>query len=103
MRQKSLEGIDQLCQEMGERMSLEVEAYQFFTDISVPKLKRVNSDGKAKKVTMAIPAVIKTVEITSCLFKVGSISLTRLISKRSVAKSVVIKQTTIPIELTIRG
>lgn len=79
------------------------EAYQFLTALLVPKLKRVNSDGKATKVTPAIPAVIKTVEIRSCRFKDGSISLTFLISNRSVAKRVVIRQTTIPIELMING
>ena len=78
-------------------------AYQFLTAFSVPKLNRVNSDGKAKKLTMAIPTVIRIVETTSCLFNDGSISLTSLISKRSVAKSVVTKQTTIPTELIISG
>lgn len=73
------------------------------TSLLVPKLKSVNSDGRAKKVTIAIPAVMRTVEIRSCCFSDGSIWLSCFISKRSVAKSVVIKQTIIPIELMVRG
>ena len=64
-------------------MFLGEEACPFFTTVSVPKLKKENSDGKAKKLTVAMPVVIKTVEnleIRSCLLKDGSLSLTRLIS-----------------------
>lgn len=50
-----------------------------------------------------MPIVIKTVEIINCLFNVGSICFTSLISKNSVANRVVIKQTIIPIELIRRG
>lgn len=63
----------------------------------------MNFDGNAEKLTAAIPAVISIVEISSCLFKDGSISDTDLISNISVATRVVIRQTIIPIELMIRG
>lgn len=89
--------------EDSEMKMVEREAYQFFTTLSVPKLYKVNSDGRAKKLTVAMPAVIRTVEIRSWRFNDGSISLTSLISERSVANSVVIKQTTIPTELMMSG
>ena len=44
---------------------VEREAYQFFTTLSVPKLYRVNSDGRAKKLTMAMPAVMKAMRNTA--------------------------------------
>lgn len=50
-----------------------------------------------------MPTVIRTVEIMSCFFNAGSISFTALISKKSVAKRVVIKQTRIPTELMSKG
>ena len=76
-------GINQLYKKRENRLFLGEEACLFFTTMSVPKLKKENSDGKAKKLTMAMPVVIKTVEnleIRSCLLKDGSLSLTRLIS-----------------------
>lgn len=78
-------------------------AYQFFTTFWVPKLKMVKEDGRAIQLTSAIPRVIKIVEIISCLFNAGSISFTALISKKSVANKVVIKQTMIPTELIMSG
>lgn len=63
----------------------------------------VKEGGRATQLTSAIPIVIKMVEIMSWYFKAGSISLTVLISKKSVAKRVVSKQTRIPMELTRRG
>lgn len=63
----------------------------------------VNEDGRAIHETIATPTVIKAVEMISCLLSAGSISLTALISKKSVANNVVIKQTRIPTELTRSG
>lgn len=79
------------------------KAYQFFTTFCVPKLKIVKVDGSAIQETIAIPIVIRTVEIMSCFFNAGSISFTAFISKKSVANKVVIKQTRIPTELMMRG
>lgn len=66
-------------------------------------MKIVKDDGKQVHVTIAIPTVIRIVEIMSCFFNAGSISLTALISKKSVAKRVVSKQTSIPMELMSNG
>lgn len=64
----------------------------------------VKEEGTAIQLTIAIPMVIRTVEMMSCLFKAGSISFTALISKALVvANKVVSKQTMIPTELTMRG
>lgn len=79
------------------------ENYQLRTSFWIPKLKMVKEGGRATQLTSAIPIVIKMVEIMSWYFKAGSISLTVLISKKSVAKRVVSKQTRIPMELTRRG
>lgn len=77
--------------------------YQFLTSFCDPKSKMVNEEGRAIHETMATPMVIRTVEMISCLLSAGSISLTALISKKSVANKVVIKQTMIPTELTNSG
>lgn len=66
-------------------------------------MNMVKEDGRATQLTKAIPRVINTVEIISWFFSAGSISLTVLTSKKSVANKVVIKQTRIPTELTKRG
>ena len=66
-------------------------------------MKIVKDDGRASQLIIAIPTVMSAVEMISCLFNAGSISLTALISKKSVAKRVVIKQTRMPIELISRG
>ena len=66
-------------------------------------MKIVKEDGRATQLTTATPTVIRMVEMMSCLFNAGSISFTALISKKSVANKVVIKQTMIPTELIIRG
>jgi hypothetical protein len=79
------------------------ETYQFLTVFCTPKLKIVKLDGRASQLTTAIPIVMRTVEIINCFFSPGSISLTSLISKKSVANSVVIKQTMIPMELMRSG
>lgn len=63
----------------------------------------VKEDGSAIQEAIAIPIVIRTVDMISCLFSAGSISFTALISKKSVANNVVIKQTRIPMELTMSG
>ena len=78
-------------------------SYQFWTTFCVPKLKMVKEEGKPTYDTIAIPTVMITVEMMSWFFNAGSISLTALISKKSVAKRVVIKQTKIPIELMSNG
>lgn len=66
-------------------------------------MKIVKDVGRAIQLIIAIPTVMSTVEMISCFFRAGSISLTALISKKSVAKRVVIKQTIMPIELMSRG
>lgn len=81
----------------------ERRSYQFLTTFCVPKLKMVKEEGTEIHVTIATPTVISTVEIMSCFFNAGSISFTALISKKSVANRVVIRQTMIPMELTMRG
>lgn len=63
----------------------------------------MKDDGRAIQLIIAIPTVMRTVEMISCFFKAGSISLTALISKKSVANRVVIKQIMMPIELMRRG
>lgn len=85
------------------KVNKKCRSYQFFTTFWLPKLKMVNEDGRAIQLTIAIATVIRTVEMMSCFFKDGSISLTALISKISVANKVVIKQTMIPAELMSRG
>lgn len=63
----------------------------------------VKVDGRAIQLTKAIPIVMRMVEIMSCFFNAGSISLTALTSKKSVANKVVSKHTRIPTELIRRG
>ena len=59
--------------------------------------------GRAIQLMSAMPIVIRAVEMISWFFKAGSISLTVLTSKKSVAKRVVSKQTRMPIELMRSG
>ena len=66
-------------------------------------MKIVKDDGRVAQLTIATPTVIRTVEMIIHFFHAGLISLTALISKKSIAKRVVIKQTRIPMELTSRG
>jgi len=77
--------------------------YQLYTVFCAPKLKIVNVYGSPNQLTSAMPTVITAVEIISCFLRAGSISSTALISKKSVAKRVVIKQAIIPTELTRSG
>ena len=86
-----------------KQASLTTLSYQLLTSFCSPKLKIVNLAGSANQLISAMPTVIRAVEMMSCFFSAGSISLTAFISKMSVAKSVVIKQTMMPTELTSSG
>ncbi|BAS98840.1 Os06g0644250 [Oryza sativa Japonica Group] len=76
---------------------------QLYTVFWAPKLNIVKEYGRPNQLTSAMPTVITTVEIISCFLRAGSISSTALISKKSVAKSVVIRQAMIPTELIRSG
>ena len=77
---------------------------QFLTILgSCPTTLMVKVSGNAYHDTKKMAPVINTVEMISCLFNVGSISLTPLMVKMSVANKVVSRHTRIPAALMSSG